>query len=990
MAQTDREALVALYNATDGPSWIGRTNWGSGTPLSDWHGVKANDQGRVVELSLGANNLRGTIPPELGKLTAVQGLHLYENQLSGPIPPVLGELRELRELYLHSNQLTGLIPPELGNLVVLRELYLSSNKLSGGIPLELGKLEALEKLYLSDNQLSGHIPKKLGALSKLKRLWLKGNGLTGPIPPELGDLRELRELYLYNIQLTGPIPKELGALTKLEQLWLHGNGLTDTIPPELGKLIALQRLSLSRNQLSGPIPKELGALSKLQQLWLHENRLTGQIPPQLGDLGALKYLYLNDNRLDGTIPPELGKLRELDGLSLGSNQLNGLWDILGQDNAESMAARPRALPVALASLLDMFDRFDGAVGLDLSRNPWEHPPEAIVMGGTLAVRRYFEDIFRGGATAVTRPLKVVIIGKETVGKTSLRRSIKAGKPCVTGEGGVDSTVHVDVEDHELDGHPIRLFDCAGQVVYYGLLQLFLTPRAVYLLVWDAAEASKMDLLNLEELAIAPWLSYQLALEMLEELASSSRREAEQQTRWITRANLEEKWQARVDELERAKTPVEAPGAAVAGAILIRRWEGGLVEYGSFIFLDVQWFATVLDPLFSHKRDAFGNLDLGGRKLNTESLDRLEDENVLEPQLAEELWGADLAPHLLLALKSAGLTFPLPKDPKRGLVVLLRMGIERPDDYSTKLNSQLGQADEARKHDLRLHVECFFPLGLPPGFLERLLARCCHLGFPHPFWRYGALIVGDGEEEGLFSLTLEYSEKNKTLTVEVFGGCTEVHAWAALSKVLSVTIKMLADFPGLPCKSKFLCPIHKDKGIRINMTDAQPGSPLVENSFCPLCTDRQAGKNLLAVALQVIEFSDEEFFDAQLCQQFAENAENVAVQGRTLWPGSNLEVSRAAPWQASPRSRAPQTSSQDSRTPWYQDFKTWVGASSGACLTVFGVSYDKEDDDPRLWGVFLGFGILLLVLEFVFIAKEYKLLCFTPRVEAASAGNDALV
>ncbi|CAM9235451.1 unnamed protein product [Ectocarpus sp. 12 AP-2014] len=116
-------------------------------------------------------------------------------------------------------------------------------------------------------------------------------------------------------------------------------------------------------------------------------------------------------------------------------------------------------------------------------------------------------MFMGGTTAVTRPLKVVIVGKETVGKTSLRRSITTGKPCMTQDSGVESTVHVDVEDHEVDGHPIRIFDCAGQVVYYGLLQLFLTPRAVYLLVWDAAKASEMDGLNLEDLAIAPWLRY---------------------------------------------------------------------------------------------------------------------------------------------------------------------------------------------------------------------------------------------------------------------------------------------------------------------------------------------------------------------------------------------------------------------------------------------------------------------------------------------------
>ncbi len=38
---------------------------------------------------------------------------------------------------------------------------------------------------------------------------------------------------------------------------------------------------------------------------------------------------------------------------------------------------------------------------------------------------------------------------------------------------------------------------------------------------------------------------------------------------ITRASLEEKWQAKVEELEAAGQPVAAPEAAMSGAILIR-------------------------------------------------------------------------------------------------------------------------------------------------------------------------------------------------------------------------------------------------------------------------------------------------------------------------------------------------------------------------------------------------------------------------------------
>ncbi|CAN0446295.1 unnamed protein product [Laminaria digitata] len=61
MASTDRDALVALYNATDGANSKESTNWNKGADLSLWHGIKVNDQGRVVELHLPSNNLRGIL-----------------------------------------------------------------------------------------------------------------------------------------------------------------------------------------------------------------------------------------------------------------------------------------------------------------------------------------------------------------------------------------------------------------------------------------------------------------------------------------------------------------------------------------------------------------------------------------------------------------------------------------------------------------------------------------------------------------------------------------------------------------------------------------------------------------------------------------------------------------------------------------------------------------------------------------------------------------
>ena len=68
-AETDREALVALYNATDGPNWETNENWLTDAPIGEWSGVTTNSDGRVSELNLHSGGLNGEIPPELGNLT---------------------------------------------------------------------------------------------------------------------------------------------------------------------------------------------------------------------------------------------------------------------------------------------------------------------------------------------------------------------------------------------------------------------------------------------------------------------------------------------------------------------------------------------------------------------------------------------------------------------------------------------------------------------------------------------------------------------------------------------------------------------------------------------------------------------------------------------------------------------------------------------------------------------------------------------------------
>ena len=102
----DRAALVVLYLQTDGPNWTDNTNWArSREPLSEWHGVSTDEQGRVEELRLSANGLNGTIGAELGVLTRLTGLYLNDNELTGTIPP---ELENLTQLQVFDIRNTGL------------------------------------------------------------------------------------------------------------------------------------------------------------------------------------------------------------------------------------------------------------------------------------------------------------------------------------------------------------------------------------------------------------------------------------------------------------------------------------------------------------------------------------------------------------------------------------------------------------------------------------------------------------------------------------------------------------------------------------------------------------------------------------------------------------------------------------------------------------------------------------------------------------------
>ena len=276
------EECEILLNLKESLAGDAKLNWSEFIPMSDWHGIKVNDDGGYVsQVGLRQRGLTGNFTPELTNLTGLDILDLGLNSLTGEIPDGIGDLRNLSRLYLDSNSLTGEIPNGLWDLKRMEYLRLDGNEITGRISPAVGDLSRLRHLFLGSNELMGIVPSELAKLSALEHLGLHDNRLTGTIPAELGKLSNLRSLHLGVNQLTGSIPAELGKLTNLEFLDFGQNRLTGPIPPDIGNLTELHHFVLGSNRLSGDVPNELANLTKLEAFRIEWNHLTGCVPDEL-------------------------------------------------------------------------------------------------------------------------------------------------------------------------------------------------------------------------------------------------------------------------------------------------------------------------------------------------------------------------------------------------------------------------------------------------------------------------------------------------------------------------------------------------------------------------------------------------------------------------------------------------------------------------------------------------------------------------------------
>lgn len=317
--ERDSLALVSLYNETGGEDWWKQSGW-LYAPLDEWKGVKVeevNGERRVVELRLGANNLRGRIPTVLGVLTELRVLDLkYNYHLIGEIPEELYDLRELKRLNLRFTSITGTLSPKIGQWSRMDSLSLRTS------PWAHNAVDYTP----NKSVMTGELPKEIGQLKELVFLDLGRQHFSGTLPEEIGNCTALQEIDLEGCRFTGSLPSSLTNLSELHSFLAEGNGFSGSLPQGMGKMTNLKHLDLDFNQIEGELPAELVQLPHLRILDLSGNRLTGTLPSELGQSKSLFTIQLDNNKLEGDFRPAILPLiqsGEMFYIDLSNNNFTG-------------------------------------------------------------------------------------------------------------------------------------------------------------------------------------------------------------------------------------------------------------------------------------------------------------------------------------------------------------------------------------------------------------------------------------------------------------------------------------------------------------------------------------------------------------------------------------------------------------------------------------------------------------------------------------------
>ncbi|KAH7690693.1 Non-specific serine/threonine protein kinase protein [Dioscorea alata] len=303
----------------------------------------------MQELSLGGNQLNGTIPKYLGQLfPKLVKLDLSYNNLAGILTEAhFDNLTKLEFLHINSNAFELILRPEWVPPLELNKLDMSDCKVGPKFPSWLQKLNNIsyikmtntsiidalpvwfwnfssniENVDLSHNEIRGKLPVGSAKLTNLEYLDLSHNYLEGQLPQFSSNLVDLDQAH--GLFARSTFSNTSIIVPSLSQLYISSNKITGTIPSSLCELNYLHILDLSNNMIEGVVPDcwNLSLYSGLQVIDLSHNNLSGIIPASISSTD-LNFLYLSNNAFFGELPASFKNCTSLNILDLGYNNISG-------------------------------------------------------------------------------------------------------------------------------------------------------------------------------------------------------------------------------------------------------------------------------------------------------------------------------------------------------------------------------------------------------------------------------------------------------------------------------------------------------------------------------------------------------------------------------------------------------------------------------------------------------------------------------------------
>ncbi|CAJ1959545.1 unnamed protein product [Cylindrotheca closterium] len=304
-----RYVLAVLFYSTSGrepkstdpirTNWKQHTLWLTGDSCCGWYGIKcvdANDyfttegNGKISQINLPENKLKGTLPSELSALSGLISLNLKSNSLKGAIPTEF-KFPAMKDIHLDYNHLNGTIGLQLEFMTELRTLSMPYNELTGSLPATIGFANKLRYIKLGGNRLTGSFPASIANLTKLETIHVSRNRLSGSIPDEFFEMKRLVNVSMSQNLFEGKLSPKLSQLSHLHELHLTGNDFSGTVPDAFDSMILLATLHLGENRLSGEVPTSLGSRHRLEKLDLTANDFVGTMPQEICDLQQTGKLY---------------------------------------------------------------------------------------------------------------------------------------------------------------------------------------------------------------------------------------------------------------------------------------------------------------------------------------------------------------------------------------------------------------------------------------------------------------------------------------------------------------------------------------------------------------------------------------------------------------------------------------------------------------------------------------------------------------------------